>query len=181
MAKGIRLQSQTSNPLGAGEKGVWFNNSGEMISENGVSSTNVSGSISSPRRTIVDLYNNTGGSRYLGEPISIDGSGNLSVTNVSSQASSLSSVGVMYANTPNATQGSVIMAGVLENITGSFSFGDALYVSKTSGLQATYPDTGVLGFVAGDYVIRVGVVSKNQTNGLLKDLLVNVQIIGQLA
>lgn len=181
MAKGIRLQGQASNPFGAGEMGVWTNTSGELVHENGSTPVNITGSISSPRRTIVDLLNNSGSSMYLGNPISVDGSGNMAITNVSSQASSLAFIGALQANTANAVVGNVVMAGRLDNITGSFTFGDSLYVSKTGGLQSTYPDVGILGFAAGDYVIRVGVIAKNQTNPILKDLLVSIQIIGQLA
>jgi hypothetical protein len=77
------------------------------------------------------------------------------------------------------TSGSIITNGKVSDISG-FNFGDYLYVSKTGGLTSTLPSEGVAGFIEGDWVIRVGVVGKNQDDPLLKDLFVNVQIIGQI-
>jgi len=34
--------------------------------------------------------------------------------------------------------------------------------------------------VSGDWIVRVGVVVKNESNPLLKDLLVNVQVVGSI-
>ena len=112
-------------------------------------------------------------------PVSLNASGDFKTIDVSVEADALKFIGVTGEPILNASPGPVVNFGKIENITG-FNFGDVLYVSKIGTLTTTVPDIGVGGFLSGDFVIRVGKVSKNQTNPSLKDLIVQFELVGQL-
>lgn len=137
----------------------------------------ISGIDSSAIRTT--LLNNTGLTILKGVPVRINTSGDLSIIDVSVDTDVLGAMGVSNEMILTGTTGTIITGGKVEDVSG-FNFGDYIYVSKTGSLTHILPSEGVGGFVAGDWVIRIGVVSKNQTDPLLKDLFVNVQIIGQI-
>lgn len=101
--------------------------------------------------------------------------------NVSNEAHVLALVGVTGAIIPNAAIGQIITAGRVENITTTAAFGDPIYISKTGGLTNVKPDIGIGGFVAGDFVVRIGTISKNESNPLQKDLVLELMLVGQLA
>lgn len=123
--------------------------------------------------------NNSGGTLTKGTPVRIDSVGNLNIIDVSSEIESLAIVGVIFEDVLNTEQGRLICNGRLDDISG-FTFGDSIYVSKTGTLTNTKPDIGVGGFVAGDFIIRIGVISKNEINPGQDDLLLNITITGQL-
>ena len=137
----------------------------------------ISGIDSSAVRTT--LLNNTGLTILKGIPVRINASGDLARIDVSVDGDVLGAMGVANEMILTGTSGSIITNGKVSDISG-FNFGDYLYVSITGGLTSTLPSEGVAGFIEGDWVIRVGVVGKNQDDPLLKDLFVNVQIIGQI-
>lgn len=137
----------------------------------------ISGIDSSAVRTT--LLNNTGLTILKGTPVRVNASGDLSKIDVSVDTDVLGAMGVSNEMILTGTTGTIVTGGKVEDISG-FDFGDYIYVSKTGSLTHILPSEGVGGFVAGDWVIRIGVVSKNQTDPLLKDLFVNVQIIGQI-
>lgn len=126
------------------------------------------------------LENNTGSTIPAFQPVRANTAGDMDYIDVSVEAQSLAIVGVTKTTVPDTTAGSLVTSGRLENVTGSFTFGDVLYVSKTGLLTSTKPDIGVDGFLAGDWVIKLGVVTKNQTNPILKDVILQVQLMGQL-
>jgi hypothetical protein len=126
------------------------------------------------------LENNTGSSIPAFQPVRADIFGDMALVDVAVEAESLAIVGITKTTIPDATTGPMVTSGRLENVTGSFTFGDVLFVSKTGGLTNTKPDIGVDGFVAGDWVIKLGVVTKNQSNPILKDLIIQIQLMGQL-
>jgi hypothetical protein len=125
------------------------------------------------------LLNSSGLTIQKHAPVRLNTSGDLSVIDVSLDAHALGTMGVANELIVNGSYGEVVTHGKAEDIAG-FSFGDFIYVSKTGGLTSALPSEGVDGFVAGDWVIRVGVIGKNEDNPLLKDLFINFQIIGQL-
>lgn len=88
--------------------------------------------------------------------------------------------GVVKENIPDTESGEVVVSGIIENISGGFGFGAIIYLSKTGVLTDTKPSVGVGGFVSGDWIVKVGVIVKNAATPAQKDLLVNVQTIGQL-
>jgi hypothetical protein len=126
------------------------------------------------------LENNSGSSIPSFTPVRSDSNGDMDVIDVSVEAESLAIVGLTKTSVPDATTGAMVTSGRLENVTGSFVFGNVIYVSKTGGLTGNPPTVGVDGFLAGDWVIKLGVVTKNQSNPILKDLVVQVQLMGQL-
>jgi hypothetical protein len=73
----------------------------------------------------------------------------------------------------------VTVNGAILDISG-FANGDVLYVDKAGDLTASKPTIGVNGFIAGDFVIRVGVVSRDPIVPTQENLIVNIQVIGQL-
>jgi hypothetical protein len=137
----------------------------------------ISGIDSSAVRTT--LLNNTGLTILKGIPVRVNASGDLARIDVSVDGDVLGAMGVANELILTGTSGSIITNGKVSDISG-FNFGDYLYVSKAGGLTSTLPSEGVACFVEGDWVIRVGVVGKNQDDPLLKDLFVSDQIIGQI-
>lgn len=89
-------------------------------------------------------------------------------------------VGLLTAATLNNAQGNVALSGLLKNVTTAFVLGDILYLSRTGALSTTVPDIGVGSFQAGDWVVKVGKITKNSTNGAQKDLKLEIEVIGQL-
>jgi hypothetical protein len=126
-----------------------------------------------------NLLNNSGLTIQKYQPVRINSNGDMSVIDVSLDAHALGTVGVVEDITVNGAYGYVVTHGKVENIS-TFNLGDFIYVSKTGGLTNSLPSEGVDGFIAGDWVIRVGVIGKNEDDPILKDLFINFQIIGQL-
>ena len=123
--------------------------------------------------------NNTGLTINKATPVRLTPSG-LALINVSDEVSANAIAGIMKANIANGDSGDVFNSGVLEDISTSASVGDIMYVSKSGDLTNIKPSDGVNGFVSGDWVIRVGVIAENNDNPSLKDILINIQIIGAL-
>jgi hypothetical protein len=124
--------------------------------------------------------NNTGVTIGKATPVRINTFGELDFINVSVEAQAMNSAGVVSEDIINGASGAVITSGKISNITTSASFGDVVYVSKTGVLTNTKPSLGVGGFVSGDFIISVGVVAKNTDNPLNKDLVVIIDVVGQL-
>lgn len=129
---------------------------------------------------ITPAYNNSGSTLNKLTPVRVDSFGNVSTIDVSVDVESLASVGVAAATIGNLTTGDICIYGRIENVTTTGVFGDALFVSKTGGVTANPPTIGIDGFVSGDWVIRVGVIIKNNTVPANKDVLIAVQVVGQL-
>jgi len=181
--KGITFSREASDPLPA-QDGLWVDNTGDLkYKKNGGSTINIS-AIGAGAGTAasgeVPLENQTGSTINKLKPIRVNSLGYMEDIDVSIEAEALACVGVLAANTVNAAQGSVVVSGVLKDITTTADYGEPVYVSKTGDITNVKPDIGVGGFVAGDWVIRLGVISRNTSNPTLKDLIVNVAIIGQL-
>lgn len=123
--------------------------------------------------------NNTGSPVAKASPVRLSNTGMMYI-NVSLEAEANAIAGLTKADVSNATSGEVISSGLLENIMTSASVGDIMYVSKTGDLTNIKPSIGVNGFVAGDWVIRVGAIAKNHDAPLQLDILVNIQIVGEL-
>lgn len=113
-------------------------------------------------------------------PVSIDTDGYLTPIDVSDEVTVISLAGVTKEEIPDNSSGPVALAGRIENIATPFAHGDYLYVSKTGELTNIVPELGQNGFVAGDAVIRVGVIVRNSTTPSQKDLLVKMQLVGKV-
>lgn len=124
--------------------------------------------------------NNSGVSINKGVPVRINAAGELDFINVSVEAQALSVAGIAGQTIPNSTSGTFLSSGKVEDITTTANFGDTMYISKTGELTNTKPSVGIDGFIAGDFVVSVGVIAKNEGNPLLKDLIINIDVQGQL-
>lgn len=127
-----------------------------------------------------DRTNNTGVALNKGTPVGINNAGELSFVNVSNEAEVVSFTGAVAETIPNNAKGSFVNSGKISDITTTAALGDLLYIDKAGALTNTKPSIGVAGFVAGDFVVMVGVVAKNESNPLLKDIILNPNIVGQL-
>lgn len=127
------------------------------------------------------LKNNSGSSIAELSAIYIDGNGDIDKVDVSNENTITTFIGITQATIANASTGPVALQGRIANITTSFNFGDYVYVSAVPGILTNIlPAVGSNGFVSGDFLIRVGVIAKNSSNPLQKDLLIDLEIIGQL-
>lgn len=131
-------------------------------------------------KTIGDeAVNLTGSLRSRLTPVTINSLGDISVIDISSD-SSLAVIGVLSEDIDNLSSGSFVNAGIIEDITTSFDFGDVCYVSKAGILTNVKPNAGENGYISGDYLIRIGVIKKNKIDSLKKDLFVNISVVGRL-
>lgn len=128
----------------------------------------------------LNYTNNSGSPISKGTPVCQKSSGLIDFINVSVESDVFSFIGVAGSDISNLLKGPVSTNGRVEDVTVTGSFGDPLYVSKTGGLTTTKPEIGVDGFVASDFVLRVGVIAKNETNPILKDVILDIQLVGQL-
>ena len=85
--------------------------------------------------------------------------------------------------------GSIVIEPVFKD-TGRFSEGLAWvnlgrlngggYIDKTGNLTNIKPSEGVNGFIALDWIVKVGIVVKNNTNPVLKDIKIRLENRGQI-
>ncbi len=115
-----------------------------------------------------------------GTPVRSTAAGDMDFIDVSIEAEAFAASGITQDIVPDLSNGPVLTTGRLTNLVTSFSFGDPVYVSKTGGLTNLKPTIGVDGFVAGDFIIAIGVIGKNAENPANKDLILNIGIVGQL-
>ncbi len=130
---------------------------------------------------IQGLYSNGSGSTISALTLVRQNSaGNIFTIDPSVEAEVVSYLGVLVGQTLNNANGAVALAGLIKNITTSFVIGDILYLSKTGTLTTSVPEIGAGSFAAGDFVVKVGKISKNSVNGAQKDLKVEIELKGQL-
>ena len=96
-----------------------------------------------------------------------------------SNEADVDSLGVTKTSIIDGGSGDVVTSGLIEDCGLAFAAGDVVYVSASGGTTNTKPSPGVNGFAAGDFVIRLGVITLN-TNPSLRDLILSIQITGQL-
>jgi hypothetical protein len=113
-------------------------------------------------------------------PVRKTSTGTIDFINVSIENEVLALIGVTSSSILTDGLGPVITHGRIENVTISATFGDAIYLGKDGFLTNVKPDIGVGGFVAGDYVVRVATIARNETNLLQKDLVLEITLVGQL-
>jgi len=124
--------------------------------------------------------NQTGYNILKGTPVRATSTG-VDLINPSIEAHIDGIAGVVKADIGNGFQGDIVSAGLIENVSVSFDPGSVVYISKTGLLTNIKPTIDdINGFAAGDFVVKVGVIALNTDNNLLKDLLVGMQIMGQL-
>lgn len=124
--------------------------------------------------------NNSGSTLAAFTPVYQNSSGNINKIDPSQEAQVANYLGVLLESTSTGSVGTVALSGLVKNVTTGFSIGDLVYLSKTGSLTVTVPEIGSGGFVAGDFVVKVGKITKNSTNGSQKDFKVEIEVKGKL-
>ena len=124
--------------------------------------------------------NNTGVTINAGTPIRMNTSGDPDFVDPSIEAQVKGIAAISQGTIANGTQGIFVTSGRVKELSVGFDFGDSIYLSKTGGLTNIHPSEGVGGFVVGDWVVSIGVIAKNEDNPALKDMIIHLDILGQL-
>lgn len=181
---GLELTRQATDPLDASADGIWVNNSGDlMYTKNGASTVNLynAGAGASSSIRMEDTFtNNTGSLISKGTPVRINASGTLELIDVNVEAEVDAVVGITAEDIADSASGYVVFGGRLTEISTAIAVGSAVYISKVGLLTSTKPSIGVNGFVAGDYIVRVGTIIVNKDNPANKDFLINISDATQL-
>jgi hypothetical protein len=132
--------------------------------------------------TATDYTNSSGSTITTATPVSSNTSGQIAPTDVSSEASVLSWVGLASTNISNTALGQVASDGRITNIPSGLGFatGDPIWIGVGGTLTNIKPDLTASGWHTGYWVCFVGVVVKNQFNGSQQDIQLLRQVIGQL-
>lgn len=115
-----------------------------------------------------------------GTPVIMNSSGDPDFVNVSIEAEVISIAAVAQDTIANGDEGRFVTSGKVESLNVTFSFGDVIYISKTGGLTNIQPSIGVGGFTDGDFIVMLGVIARNEDNPSFKDLILHIDIMGQL-
>ena len=136
--------------------------------------------IATVRSVIPSRPNGSGGSLNKGQPVRLDSSGQLLTVDPSVESQARACLGLVTTSISPSGSSEVIIQGRLVDVTVPGSIGEVLYVSKSGTPTNVQPSIGVGGFVAGDFVVSIGVIASNLTNPLLTDVMVDVRVVGQL-
>jgi len=131
------------------------------------------------RSTARQAVNNTGSTIAKALPVKITATG-ISTIDPSIEAHVDAFAGVTRNATNNGETAEVTTSGVITDSGLTYAAGTVIYVSKSGGITDVKPSIGVGGFVAGDFSIRLGVIVENAQNASLRDIILNIQLIGQL-
>lgn len=120
-----------------------------------------------------------------GYPVSINSSGELDFIDITDEASTYGFCGINSIDCLTGGTATVLTSGgVLYNIPLSFGltgqYGKMVFVSHSGSLTIVKPEIGVGGFLDQDFVVSVGVTTKNPNTGTT-DLVLNPTVRGQLA
>ena len=106
--------------------------------------------------------------------------GSVKIPSVSNSTECLNIIGVLPSPIANMAFGDVVVHGIITNIGTSFLLNDIIYLKKDGTWTHTPPEIGSEGFVEGDFVVRIGKITRNKDNAAHKDLFVEPVLIGQL-
>lgn len=141
---------------------------------------NISTAVETLRTAGKEIINESGSTLTKALPVYITTLG-VAAIDVSNEDQVSAIAGLVKEQITIGSSGEIVSAGIIEDFTTAFSVGDVVYIGKTPGsLTNTKPSIGIEGFIAGDWIVRLGVVAKNINDALKKDLLVSIQIIGQI-
>lgn len=126
------------------------------------------------------LINNSGNPIVRAVPVRIDSNGDIQTVDISIEAQALAVAGITKEEVGSGSGGIVVSSGRVENIVTTASNGDILYISKIGGLTNQQPEIGAGGFVAGDFIVRIGILFKNELDPLQQDLMLSIAIVGSL-
>jgi len=120
-----------------------------------------------------------------GTPVSINALGTLAAVDITDEDSAYAFCGITSVDTLLGGSANVLTAGsVLYDIPAAYSltgqWGKPIFISHTGDLTMVKPDVGVGGFVSLDFIVAVGVTTKNTSTGTT-DLILNPRVVGRLA
>lgn len=181
MPKAIGLIPQSSNPVTTpGYNGIWSDLSNNLmytpISGSPVNvSTGASGANSQAQ-----IKNNTGSTITAFSPVSINGSGELQLVDVTNVNNSIAFIGLAAADILNGAKGAIIISGIAFNLSTPLPFGAGVWVAHDGTLTSTQPQIGVGSFASGNAVLRVGVIVQDPDNVGQRNIVLNCQFVGTL-
>lgn len=119
-----------------------------------------------------------------GSPVTINASGQLAVVDITNEDSAYAFCGVTSIDCLTSGIDTVLTAGsVLTDIPASYGltgqYGKHIFVSHTGSLTLVKPTVGNGGFLSQDFILSVGVTTRNPATGTT-DLILNPRIIGQI-
>jgi len=120
-----------------------------------------------------------------GYPVTINSFGELAVVDITDEDSSYAFCGIAAVDCLIGGTASLAVSGnVFYDLPSAFGltgqWGKPIFVSHSGTLTMTKPTVGVGGFLSGDYILFVGVTTKNTSSGTT-DLILNPRVVGQLA
>lgn len=127
----------------------------------------------------IELKNGSGITLERLKPVCVD-AGMYKLINVNDSNLSLTALAVLMEEVSVDGIGRAITFGRIEDIGNTWALDTVLYVNKNGSLSHTVPDIGIDGFIAQDYIIRVGMVIPNQNDINKFDLQVDIKIIARL-
>jgi hypothetical protein len=173
MAKGIRFQPQSSNPLpNPSDLGLWVNNSNELIVERGGTTQNITQVITSVQagtaQTLISktYTNNTGSTIPINSVVYSSVAGEISLAD-GADSSKFRVIGITTQSITNGNSGVVALMGIFP-ITG-LTHNTYAYLGVTPGSIVTTAPSSPSGF----NLVRLGVVEGN-------NIILNVQHAGVL-
>lgn len=131
------------------------------------------------KQSVASVKNSSGGAIPTLTPVVISAAGGFTTIDVSSFDPR--TLAVTSSAIADGSFSSIVLQGVIEDVTTPLAIGDSVYVSKTGGLTSTLPSVGVDGFVAGDALIIVGDIIENSANAADKDLVVDIRFVVELS
>jgi len=137
------------------------------------------GSTATSKATAKRGVNNSGSAILKAVLVKMNASG-ISKVNPSIESDVDSIAGVTLDLTLDGNTTDIAASGGVENISTSFDFGSPVYLGKDGALTNQKPSLGIGTWVAGDFVVRIGVIAQNADISGQKDLIINIQILGAL-
>lgn len=116
----------------------------------------------------IDVKNTSGAEIDAGVPVYATGYTTKTTIAKSLPSTNFPILGLLKNNTPNGSDGVVVVAGVMEGVnTSSFSSGDVLYVGTNGGLTNVRPSTGsgAIGICAYAHNLNGIVIVEAKGNG----------------
>lgn len=171
----IQLTAQASNPLEPGQMGIWVDNSGALMHEDGIGATNVTQVLLDVQAGTVVPYiaksyvNNTGSTITPFTPVYSPIAGEIGPAD-GYDINKYRVIGVTIDNILNGEEGLIAIAGIVPGI--SATHNRYLFVGPTPGsVVETGPTLG--GYSAGFNVVRLGTVEGT-------NLILQIQHMGTL-
>lgn len=174
---GVQLTPQSSNPLGAGQAGIWVNSSGQLTHTDGTTTTNISQVITevvegTAQTTISNTYQNlTDGTIPAFSAIYTPSAGNAGLAD-GTTTNKFQVIGVTPAAITASSSGPVAYSGYLTGVSG-LTHGVYVYLGLSPGTLTSTPPTTGGGYPTGFNVVKIGIM--DGTN-----LILQIQHIGTL-